>query len=77
MQHLMKCLIEGKYLYSHRVLAGTETLNISYGPIRTRLSCIAHFPPCLSWTQPIQRQINTDFGYLNLLGRLLPERLMP
>ncbi|MCI23687.1 protein FAR1-RELATED SEQUENCE 5-like, partial [Trifolium medium] len=27
MQHLMKCLVEGKYLYSHRVLPGTEMIS--------------------------------------------------
>ncbi|PNX85140.1 FAR1-related protein [Trifolium pratense] len=27
MQHLMKCMTEGKYLYSHKVIPGTETMS--------------------------------------------------
>jgi hypothetical protein len=27
MHHLMKCLVEGNYLFSHRVLSGTDTLS--------------------------------------------------
>jgi hypothetical protein len=27
MHHLMKCLVEGNYLFSHKVLPGTDTLN--------------------------------------------------
>ncbi|XP_045830917.1 protein FAR1-RELATED SEQUENCE 5-like [Trifolium pratense] len=27
MQHLMKCMTEGKYLYNHRVIPGTETMS--------------------------------------------------
>jgi hypothetical protein len=69
-----KCLLEGKYLYNHKVLPDIEKLSNILWAHPDLVKLFNTFPTCLSWIR-LTKQTNVDSRWLNLLVRLLPKDL--